>query len=356
MSERCPNYEELKELAEELGRPSTTLYVLTTQNDPFYIIPSREAEAEWFAKIWQQFNCQPGTHNRRVHYLLISQERPVLTPNGKPYENTLECFTLLNGASRDARYLDLVSMRDVDDRRNDEPVINIAEDGETSATIFAAGGLHLGEPPSFEMPRLRINPPVILQRFHVELWCEKSTMNDVLMPLGERYGINVVTGVGELSLTRCAELVDRAEESQKPVRILYISDFDPAGASMPVAVARKIEFILRSEGRDLDVQVRPVVLTHEQCIEYRLPRKPIPEMRLGVRLTPLKARIFDLVQRAGRDGIDRGDLFSLVFGGTGQCRETLKAHIFQINDLIEDTGYRIVGHSVARLEKTERSS
>jgi predicted nucleic acid-binding Zn ribbon protein len=102
-------------------------------------------------------------------------------------------------------------------------------------------------------------------------------MNDVLMPLGERYGVNVVTGVGELSLTRCVELVARAEQDDRPVRILYVSDFDPAGASMPVAVARKIEFELYRNASDLDVQVRPIVLTHDQCIEYRLPRTPIKE-------------------------------------------------------------------------------
>jgi hypothetical protein len=77
----------------------------------------------------------------------------------------------------------------------------------------------------------------------------------------------------------------------------------------------------------------------------------LPETRLGVRLTPLKARIFDAVRRGGRDGIDRADLFELIFGGEPHSRETLKAHIFQINELLEDTGYRITGHSVARLEK-----
>jgi hypothetical protein len=30
-------------------------------------------------------------------------------------------------------------------------------------------------------------------------------------------------------------------------------------------------------GLDLDIQLRPVALTHEQCVEYRLPRTPIKE-------------------------------------------------------------------------------
>ncbi len=46
---------------------------------------------------------------------------------------------------------------------------------------------------------------------------------------------------------------------------------------MPVAVARKIEWLLRDEGLDLDIQVRPILLTHDQCIQYALPRTLIKE-------------------------------------------------------------------------------
>jgi hypothetical protein len=59
--------------------------------------------------------------------------------------------------------------------------------------------------------------------------------------------------------------------------VLYISDFDPAGLSMPVACARKLEFMIRDGGLDIDLQLRPVVLTKEQCEHYRLPRTPIKE-------------------------------------------------------------------------------
>jgi hypothetical protein len=42
---------------------------------------------------------------------------------------------------------------------------------------------------------------------------------------------------------------------------LWASDFDAGGVSMPVAAPRKIEFWLRKYGHDLDVQVRPIMLT-----------------------------------------------------------------------------------------------
>jgi hypothetical protein len=82
--------------------------------------------------------------------------------------------------------------------------------------------------------------------------------------------------------------------------------------------------------------------------------QPLPEMRLGVRFTPLKARIFDIVKRSGESGIDRRDLFDIVFGDDDahsrtHSFHTLKAHLAQINDLIADTGFRIEGRGAARL-------
>jgi hypothetical protein len=69
----------------------------------------------------------------------------------------------------------------------------------------------------------------------------------------------------------------------------------------------------------------------------------LPEIRLGVRLTALKARLFDLVRRSGVDGIHSDDLHSLLYPDGGGSRHTLKAHIWQINELIADEGYRIDG-------------
>src|SRR5262245_21829956 len=69
----------------------------------------------------------------------------------------------------------------------------------------------------------------------------------------------------------------------------------------------------------------------------------VPEIRLGVRFTPFKARLFDLVRRSDVDGIHSDDLHSLLYPDGGASRDTLKAHIWQINELIADEGYRIEG-------------
>ena len=291
------DHEYLKQLAKRLGRPFSTLYVLSSSNDPFIAdTPNRQAVAEWLADIWDRLAVASGAHVRRVFYRMVSQKPLFQMPNGKPFLNTDDCWNYLCNAARDARYLDLID-DELSDRRSAEPVLNL-DDKPASEGSFNVETGNLFASISLDLPALALARPHVPQPYHVEIWCEKSTMNDILMPLGVRYGINIVTGVGELSLTRCIELVARARASGRPVRILYVSDFDPGGMSMPVAVARKIEFYVRSHDETLDIQVRPVVLTEEQCIEYRLPRIPIKasehrgakfEERFGEGMTELDA-------------------------------------------------------------------
>jgi hypothetical protein len=104
-------------------------------------------------------------------------------------------------------------------------------------------------------------------------------MNDVLIPLCDRYGVNLQTGVGELSITKTFELFERIRQAEHPIRIGYISDFDPAGRSMPTAVARKLEFFLRTHnGQHLpDVKLFPICLSVDQVRKYQLPRTPIKD-------------------------------------------------------------------------------
>jgi hypothetical protein len=278
---------DLKAMAKAMRRPLDTLYALTTKNDPFMAeMPSRLDRALWFAKLYEELKIGVGLHVRRILYLLVSQPLPVLLHNGEPLENTLECANALGEAVRDARYLDLIPPDVIIDHRNPAPAINFTND-ETAAEISVVAGNiethNFGdsyEPPTIMLPTLALNEPTVAQRYHVEIWIEKSTMNEVLLPLGRAYGINVATFVGEVSFTACEDLVKRAIASGRPVRILHVTDFDPGGRSMPTAAARKIEFILRKSGLDLDISLEPVALTPEQCVEYKLARTPIKESEM----------------------------------------------------------------------------
>jgi hypothetical protein len=276
MTDATYDYEGLKLLAKDLGRPVETLVAQSPQSDPFYANrPGRREAAEWFAALWERFDFQRGIHLRRIHYALVSQREPVELAEGKHYENTFECWQKLCVASRDARHLELVPADWWTDKKS-ASIIHLVEPTAADITLEEGElGSAMTEMP--EPPRLELIPPTVAQPYHVELWCEKTTINDILLSLAEQYGLNVVTGEGELSVTACVQVVDRAIASGRPVRILYISDFDPAGQSMPLTVARKIEHLIYRRGLDLDIQVRVVALTREQVIEYEIPSIPLKE-------------------------------------------------------------------------------
>jgi len=203
----------------------------------------------------------------------------VMMPNGLPYENTETCWNILNLASKAARYLQLVDPEAFVDRRNPEAVVYAAH-RRAEPEVWATSrlwGSQLRLPDFPDVPGYRVSGYEPSQAFHLELWCEKSTMNDVLEPLCQHYGMNLQTGLGELSITATLALVHRLQEGGRPARIFYVSDFDPAGQSMPVSVSRKVEYFVRTLGLDVDVRVFPVILTLEQVQYYQLPRTPIKD-------------------------------------------------------------------------------
>jgi hypothetical protein len=274
------NYEQIKQLARQTGQRVTDLIPLAPQNDPFYTgTPNDWALAEWFTALWQAFRYTNKVHIRRVHYQIVSQNPPVVMPNGLPYENTEGCWNLLNLASKAARYLQLVDPEAFVDRRNPEAVV-YASRRTPEPEVWATSrlwGSQLRLPDFPDLPAYRVSGYEPAQAFHLELWCEKSTMNDVLAPLCQHYGMNLQTGLGELSITATLALVHRLQEVGKSARIFYVSDFDPAGQSMPVSVSRKVEYFVRTLGLAVDVRVFPVILSAEQVHAYQLPRTPIKE-------------------------------------------------------------------------------
>lgn len=305
----------IKQLARSFNLKINEIIALAPNNDPFYscVTPATKRDAEWF-RFWFTklgFEGVKGIHLRRIHYKLISQPSPVFMPSREPYQNTENCWKYLVMSAKQARYGKMVSLESFDDRRNPDPVIHrqIEEMEDEFIEKFSGSA-------SIKMPDFPIVPTLdysinttARQRYHLEIWCEKSTMNDVLLPLCRRYKANLVTGLGEMSITQCSRLVDRL--SSMPCRIFYISDFDPAGKSMPVAVARKIEWLIRDRGINADLKIFQIALTQSQVEELRLPRTPIKETEL--RRDKFESRYgADAVELDAIEALHPGRLSSIV--------------------------------------------
>ena len=295
------DYQTIKQEARARGQRVTDLIALAPQNDPFYTgTPGDIAKAEWFSNLWQRFGYGQGVHLRRVHYQAVSQDPPILKTNGKPYENTLNDWNYLGLAAKYARYLELVPASYFVDRRNPDAILNAQfygtnhqwyddttpgynaveyEDWEahnlTNLPTLPDLPENLPDLPSFDVQGYSS----VQQDYLIEVWAEKTTMNDVLEPLCRQYSINLITGAGELSITAVLDLMKRAAKNERPARILYISDYDPAGLGMPISVAVKIQFFqtTRPEYADLDIRLEPIVLTSDQVKSYNLPRVPVKD-------------------------------------------------------------------------------
>lgn len=277
-------YETIKQLAKSNKLSVTDLIALAPQNDPFYMGTKTEVDrAQWFADLWHSAGYINGVHLRRVHYFAVS--KGITDHKGDPYENTDRCWGYLVLASKNARYLGLVPIEAVHDAKNPNPNQNAYYEHKDNPSFDIYT-------PSLEDPYISVYGFEInnTQPYHLEVWCEKSTMNDVLNPVCQKFGANLVTFEGETSITACYELMKRIDDSGgKPTRIFYISDFDPAGKSIPVAMARKVEYMVQyykqdtDVGKNFEVKVKSLVLTQDQVSTYRLPRTPIKktEKRAG---------------------------------------------------------------------------
>jgi hypothetical protein len=241
------------------------------------------AGTQWFAGMYRKYGGGGVPHLRRIHYRLVSPPDGVriLPPNRREYQNTLNDWDYLCGASLAARYLDLIPFDGLVDKRNAPPLFNAANDDpqrELKADCeVVSGWTYFDKPDLPPLPDLDVNGFEAIQDYIVEIWIEKSTQNDWLAPLCQHRGVNLVVGIGEQSEIRARELALRSAQYKAPVRVLYLSDFDPGGRSMPKAVARKVEFTIRKLDLMVDFQLIPVVLTPEQCRLYNLPRIPIKD-------------------------------------------------------------------------------
>jgi hypothetical protein len=141
---------------------------------------------------------------------------------GRNYLNTMTCWQALLAASKDARYLGTVPLADFDDRRNPTAVatgVDLPRDPKLNPASVDASGLSLR---GLVLPSLCINAadrPA--QPYHCEIWCEKSTMRDILDLIGARYGVTRVYSLGEISLTACVKLIPNASRAMAIARLEF---------------------------------------------------------------------------------------------------------------------------------------
>lgn len=265
------------------GVSLNALTVLSSGRDPYRLdTPAGHTIGRWCGDQVARL-VRPGeaVHLRGLHYRLVSTPKPVLKPDGKPYRNTDEDWGWLQEkAAKAARWLGYVPFERIRDERNAAPEIFVPDrEPHSLPVVFASvpGWVELPERGAAE-PFLRLSgfhAPV--QPYRIALVAEKTSVGDVLRPLAEKIGAELILPTGEITDTLIFEMAARAGEDGRPLAVLYFSDFDPAGHQMPISVARKLQALRDLRFPELDARVIPAALTLDQVVGLGLPSTPLKE-------------------------------------------------------------------------------
>jgi hypothetical protein len=258
-----------------------SLTVLARRIDP-YRRAGDQKEGEWVARqIERAFKPYQRVHLRGLHYAIVAQGN-VRKPDRTIYRNTVSDFQWLGEALKAARWGGYIPFDRISDNRNDDPIIfrNREITGGPSGQLD--GGANWDGQWLFELGDIDINrPSASLAGFHrdqpygLTIFGEKSSLEDVLRPIAERYRADLYVGTGETSDTLAYQAAKDGVADGRPLVIFTICDFDPAGWQMPVSIGRKLQALRDLCFPGLKFKVVPLGLTDEHVREFALPSTPL---------------------------------------------------------------------------------
>ena len=254
------------------------LTVLAVQNDPFRIdTPAAHRDGEWLAiQVDRLVPASKKIHLRGLHYVLVTDEPT--KPNGETYRNNDADWTWLQDKAADAaRWLAYLPFDRIIDKRNDAPVVRLAQRPREPRPWLSAT-VHIDIPNAADLePVVGLGWFEGIQPYRIVMIGEKSSLDDVLAPIAMGYNADLYLPTGEMSDTLIYNIASVGADDGRPVVVLYFSDADPAGWQMPISVARKLQAFKVGFFPDLDIQLHRVGLTPDQVREYGLPSTPLKE-------------------------------------------------------------------------------
>jgi len=108
---------------------------------------------------------------------------------------------------------------------------------------------------------------------YVEVWCESRSIAGTIEDTCSDLAVSLYPAGGFTSLTLAYESARfiNAEAAGRPVEIIYIGDFDPAGVLIDGAIEKELRQHLAD---DVTLRFHRIAITREQIAELDLPTKP----------------------------------------------------------------------------------
>lgn len=162
------------------------LTVLSAQVDPYRLdTPAGHRDGKWAADLLAQtYRPDKQAHLRGLHYAMIVSTKTFRKPDGKIYRNTdADWIWLSEIALKAARWLGYIPFDRFRDRRNAAPIIHRRPRMPSHAWVAAE--LSNIDVDDIE-PKPRTAAFVTRQAFQFVIFGEKSSLEDVLLPLAEK--------------------------------------------------------------------------------------------------------------------------------------------------------------------------
>jgi hypothetical protein len=175
-------------------------------------------------------------------------------------------------AAKAGRWLGYVDFERVHDNRNDPPEL-IARETICKPVADCRTAAYAPDD-DFDL-KVSVGRFTARQPWQIAIFGEKSSLKGPLLPLCRDYSADLYICSGEISDTLIYDIAKSAAADGRPLLMLTLSDFDPAGRQMPVSIAWKLQAFRVLKFGNLHFRVLPVALTEEQAVEFNLPSTPL---------------------------------------------------------------------------------
>jgi hypothetical protein len=215
--------------------------VLSAQVDPYRIdTTAGHRDGAWLAEQFVRlYGPTQRAHWRGLHYAIVADGQ-IRKPNGEVYQNNDDDWTwLITNPAKAARWLGYIPFDRIIDQRNSPPIIHHKARVRPEAHLSI--GLDVEIPDVEDIEPLPIARGfVVRQAFHFAIFGEKSSLEDVVLPIAEQFEADLYLPTGEISDTLVFQIAKEANDDGRPLVMFTLSDCDPAGHQMPVSIARKL--------------------------------------------------------------------------------------------------------------------
>ena len=171
---------------------------------------------------------------------------------------------------------------------------------------------------------------------YVEVWCESESIGAVIQSECDRLGVSLYPTRGFSSVTLTSQAAEgiRAWSRERPVKIVYVGDYDPAG----VLIDDKVMAELRQHLPNHDLEKIRVAITAEQAV--KLPSKP---RRKG------EKRRRDILRTVEAEAMPAGELRALLGASVEAFLPPGALHAAQVAERAERDGLQRLAELTSEL-------